>query len=390
MDFEKKLDKKFEHIDQELERKTGEAEERTQRKYDAIERRMSENSPEASTSEETAPQRKKVSSAPSETFPTGEGLAKGNTNQGAGVTHEATLPPGAKPLVHQQEFRSLYVPSEAEIQQAWAFVSRSPHVTENHLYRLRVQAANFLLDMEETAVNAYATDYPVKRPDGTVLEGPTVVFCGGLANALCLSATALALQRCIREVERQQGAGKARDSQSPIKTLFEAMGHMIVRDNGELSRESASLLYEKVVVPTLREVADMGQEDYAHYAPSFRFSLYMFAIAHEMGHIAYGHTLGECSNYSVSRAQEFDADSFASQVLSSCAYSEYHFLAQVLVTIVFAWMQHAGGIEQGSTHPLGVERFRQMFRDADNRAEQEVADTFGMVRTDLEGLLPSA
>jgi hypothetical protein len=165
---------------------------------------------------------------------------------------------------------------------------------------------------------------------------------------------------------------------------------MIVSNEGKLPFEETARVFEGILVPLLDEVAGRGEEDFVHYAPSFRASLYMFVIAHEMGHIAYGHTLGKSSNYSVSRAQEFDADSFAAQTLSACPYSEYHFLAQVLVTITFAWVEHAARVKQASTHPLSVERFRQMLRDADNRAEQEVADQFGITRADLEGLLPPA
>jgi len=138
------------------------------------------------------------------------------------------------------------------------------------------------------------------------------------------------------------------------------------------------------VVPT--EILE--DDRFVGLARSLSAAMEAAVIAHEAGHLALGHTLGQRLNFDVSRNQEREADSFASSILTSSPFREYLFLGQVFITIVFSWMEHAARRTDPTTHPLGRERFFNALTN-NSAAAKEAADQFGLTRERLIELLPA-
>jgi hypothetical protein len=161
------------------------------------------------------------------------------------------------------------------------------------------------------------------------------------------------------------------------------MGGVLVRTGGMFDVDASLDIFRRTVVAKMPR----PDERFVSLARSLSASMEMFVVGHEAGHIAYGHTLGQQHNYDVSRNQERDADSFASSALSTSPFREYLFLGQVFVTLIFAWVDHAGRSRNPTTHPLGRERFLNAMA-SNSEAAKEAAEQFGLTRERLEELLP--
>ena len=295
----------------------------------------------------------------------------------------------AKSLVHPQEVFDLWRPQEYQVQQSKSLVFGSGHVQTNRDYKDRVSKISFFFLGNNPEVNAFATHHD--RKDGDKLEdkdadksdedtwaaatkltwkAPAIVFYGGLALAIRLAATALALH--VRSSRSQK------DSRSlPMLTkTFQDLGRTII-SRGKFDLESSENILQETVIPSIRE----GDEPFVLDAQSYAAAAEMYVVAHEAGHIALSHTLGNSLNYDISRNEEREADSFASSVLSSCRIPDL-FLGQVLVTIVFAWQEHVGRNRTPTTHPLGRERFFNALK-SNSEAAQKAADDFGLSREKL-------
>ncbi len=287
-------------------------------------------------------------------------------------------------LVHDAEFVAMFAPRASEVSQAMEFIRHSPRVSDNVLYRQRAEAVSFHYLDDADMLNAYATDAPHELPDGDTASPPSIVFFGGLGRALCLTATALALQHTVQKKQTAEGATDF------VRNAIRDVGESIVASGGDLSVEQASHIFESQLMGTVLQWKNDGgaDETFVSLTQSLRSSMYMFVVAHELGHIAYGHTLGPTNNFEVSRRQEYDADSFAFQVLVDSPFSKYTFLGQLFTTLIFAWVGHAAGETVASTHPIAGNRFRELLKDPDSRSAKEVADEFGLTRKRLESLLP--
>jgi len=83
-------------------------------------------------------------------------------------------------------------------------------------------------------------------------------------------------------------------------------------------------------------------------------------LAHEMGHLVYGHTDGPESLHEVSRNSEREADSFAASALSTMPHPERALLGSVLFWSCLIHQSRLGSTERAVTHPLNVERLNAM------------------------------
>ena len=283
-------------------------------------------------------------------------------------------PADCRSLVHAREWEGLLLPSLEQVNQSANFAFSSPHVQGNPLYRARVAAITFKFLPDDARLNAFATDHALSLPGGQVIAPPAIVFFGGLGVAIRLTSAAL--------------AGHIRNARAGLGTwhlsrTFQEIGRAILRTGGEFSPRTAVEVFLQTVAPALPE----GEERFVSLARSYAAAMETFAVAHEAGHIAMGHTLGTALNYDISCNQEREADSFASSVLSSSPFREYLFLGQVFVTVLFAWIEHAAKARASTTHPLAVERFASAIR-SNSQAAQEAAADFGLTQERLEELLP--
>jgi len=292
-------------------------------------------------------------------------------------TGKGFAPAGAKPMVHPQEVTGLLQPQSDEVNQSARFVFESPYIQGNKQYEDRVDRVTFAFADNVATVNAFATDHAFDMPDGSSITPPAIVFLGGLASATRLAAAALGAHIRFQRV-RALASGPA-----GLANAFQMMGQAIVESEGALDARTSQAIFQETIVPALQ----MGEERFVSLARSYAAAMDMFVVAHEAGHIALGHTLGQALNYDVSRNQEREADSFASSSLSTSPFREYLFLGQVFVTIIFAWVEHAARARQASTHPLAPERLDNALT-SNSQTAREVAGEFGLSREKLMELLP--
>lgn len=283
----------------------------------------------------------------------------------------------AKAFVHPQELQGLLHADAGQLNQAAGFVFQSPFIQNNSLYRSRVAAVTFGFLAGDPTVNAFATEHPLSLSEGSRIQPPAIVFFAGLATAVRLAAAALAMHL------RSRGGGLFYADPWGLPGFFRRLGETIIQSRGRLATTTAEQLLTSLVAPALQA----GEERFVSLARSYAAAMDMFVVAHETGHLALGHTLGQTLNYDVSRNQEREADSFASSALSTSPFREYLFLGQVFVTIVFAWADAATQHERPSTHPLSRERFMNALQ-ANSTAAAEVAEDFGLTADRLLELLP--
>ena len=307
--------------------------------------------------------------------PFASGLAGIGSPLDFGAPTSSATPPSAprRSLIHAREWEGLLIPPPEQINQSATFAFSSPHVQANPLYRARVAEITFEFLPDDPELNAFATDHPLTLADGRAIEPPAIVFLGGLAVAIRLTSAALAAH--IRNARAGQETWN-------LSKMFQELGRAILRSGGELSVDTAVEVFQQAVAPALPE-----EERFVSLARSYAAAMETFAVAHEAGHIALGHTLGTALNYDISCNQEREADSFASSTLSSSPFREYLFLGQVFVTILFAWVEHTAQRRTATTHPLAVERFKSAIQ-SNRQAAQEAATDFGLTQERLGELLP--
>jgi hypothetical protein len=293
----------------------------------------------------------------------------------------APAPAGARRFdasaVDPQEVVGLMIPQAAEVQQSANFTFASPFIQGNPLYQQRIGQVSFVYMPGDATLNAFATDQPLPIGQGQAVQPPLIVFYEGLATALRLAGSALAVHVQIPQ------ARMAAPSESPLSAAFRLMGQAVLESGGNFTAENSVSIFSSCVVPRLRE----RDEHVISLSRSYAAAMESFIVAHEAGHLALGHTLSASPNYDVSRNQEREADSFAASALCTSPFREYLFLGSVFVTIIFSWVDHASGKKKGITHPLARERFFNILRSNPSAAE-EAARRLGLTTEVLMELLP--
>ena len=168
--------------------------------------------------------------------------------------------------------------------------------------------------------------------------------------------------------------------------IFGHLGEIIVRGKG-LPLSDAEEIFKNKLADTVVHLLQEHQARFISHAQSFRFSMYLWVIAHEMGHISHDHAKHAGENLDIIRNHERDADNFASSVLSTCPYREYHFLGQMLALALFVWVDHLASNDKPSTHPLARERFENTFA-SNSQAAKDAEQDFGLSKVKLLELLP--
>ena len=224
---------------------------------------------------------------------------------------------GPSSLVHQSEVWDLAIAHEEDIDGAKYEVWNSRHVQTNSHYAERASATTFAYDAGDSNVNAFASEGPYSLSNGKKLPAPCVVFLGGLANVISVVSVALGVHLALNR------PGRIGITVSPLIPAFKETSRVLI-SRGQFTQQSAKEVLGSMMSGVHGQLRSASDEDFVVRARSFRMSMYKAVIAHEMGHIAYSHTEGGKLSYEISRDREFDADSFARQVLSSCQYAEYN------------------------------------------------------------------
>jgi hypothetical protein len=254
--------------------------------------------------------------------------------------------------------------TEQDLYQMAAFVFCSPYVQTNSQYRDCAGKTRFYPMLGNPIVNAFATQSIDIR--GKREPGPWIVFFGGAANACKLAAIAGAAA-----CEQAVGNGY-------LLRVIKAMGACIA--------EAGSLPLDRI-----REIANetglrqvLGNDNVLREGRSLAAGMHMGIIAHELGHIALGHTLREGPlGEGASRDQERMADSFANAVVNESLFAKYLVTGTIIWWIILVWCEHSGNVKVASTHPLSRERLRNFIE-----ANEAQAKAIGIDTKTIEEFLP--
>ena len=285
-----------------------------------------------------------------------------------GPSRPAEISSHDRSLVHQHEFASFVLPFEHQIEQSASFVFKSEFIQSNSQYKQRINAVTLDVQLEDPTVNAYATDDP----------SPQIIFAGGLARAIRVSAAGLSLHMELRE----QGTAPTH-----LRRLFQHLGDGIRENQGTFPQQVGEELYSECMGKEINAAFKSGADRFVSLARDFGAVMEMYVIAHEAGHIALGHTLGPTLSYDMSRNQEREADSFASSCLSTSPFRDKLFLGQVFATIILSWMGHAGASDEVTTHPSSHDRFLNALQ-SNKEAAEDAAAQYGLTAAELQGFLP--
>ena len=264
------------------------------------------------------------------------------------------------------EDRFELITTETDIIQIAQFVFYSKHVQSNQLYRLRAEQTSLVFLGENPIVNAFATDHAI--PDLNV-EPPFICIFGGLVNATKISSLALSYFR----TERSDEARKI------LVDIIRGVGNSIIENNGLFHNES------------VHQIFNQYKQYFYHHNPaeiqglakSFTAAMNLSVIAHELGHIALGHTLGDRSNDEISRNQEREADSFASSVASSSPFSDHIVAGGIFWWVILSWVDAISGRIEVTTHPFSRDRLLDYIR-----ANIDQAKLLGIDETSINDFLP--
>ncbi|MBU1024310.1 M48 family metalloprotease [bacterium] len=238
-----------------------------------------------------------------------------------------------------------YLPDSSEIENYRKLVFESHLVTTNPLYASYTNETLFNYRPDDMRINAFATRTNL---------GPKIVITAGLVREF-MAAAIFAIAQSLEGSETLISQSKAR---------FGAA----YNDNSkiELPQEIPQKVFELIIVQS-KDV--LG-------------SMLVFVIAHELGHIIYGHVYG--SGYDeqpidISRNQERDADSFASSVIASSRFSHFLVQGQLLALYVFALSEaRSGESTEPGTHPLAMERLKNAVK-ANSKAAEDLGFTEKMI-----------
>lgn len=263
-------------------------------------------------------------------------------------------------------------PVGTRIESSYSAVVNSPHVLGNLEYRSRSRMIDFYFQHDQDVVNAFAMSPGLGNPD---LKNPSIVYFAGLANIIRVTAAAVANHHWQIQRKRYSDPHKFKDN-------IRSIGRRLEENRGIFSTTDTDYLVERVLFPT-------GVEDdsIVFVAQNYTEAMERFVFAHELGHICYGHTMGRRDNNDISRMQERDADSFASQCFSSDTHRGTSFLGQLFVNLIFAWREERAGRSELTTHPAGRERFMNAIHLNPSPAK-EALETLGLKIDDLIALLP--
>lgn len=259
----------------------------------------------------------------------------------------------------------LTTPKE-EVYQIASFVFTSSHVQTNLLYRERAAKTSLVFQEDEDLVNAFATDG--KLP-GVNVSPPIIVLFGGMTNATRLASLALAYNSVMDSVESHQ----------LLVNVIGALGRRVVESRGCFTEKDAIAIDEQFEI-----AAKLLDGEVKRRAISYGAAMNMSVIAHELGHIALGHTLSEQrSSLEISRNQEREADSFSASVASTSPFSDYMIAGGIFWWIILTWVEASAGGGRENTHPHSRDRLMDYIR-----ANRDQAKALGMDEVSIIDFLP--
>jgi hypothetical protein len=254
--------------------------------------------------------------------------------------------------------------SHADIYQMAAFVFHSAHVQSNKLYCFRAEQTTFRYFPDNFEVNAGATDDQVQ---GIEDKPPLILVYGGVVLAARLTSLGLSIDQMARTSESRQ----------LLLRLIQGIGSKIMGNKGLFNRDDTLDLLNQMQLGS-----KLSNKNAIRQAKSIEASMVFNVIAHELGHICLGHTLGRSQNLEVSRNQEREADSFAASVASASIFSDHLVAGGIFWWVIMCWEAKAAGKRTDTTHPHSRERLFDYIR-----ANREQALSLGIDEENIKEFL---
>ena len=230
----------------------------------------------------------------------------------------------------------ILMPDAVEVENYRKIVFESNHVKSNPQYANITGQTLFNYYPDDLRFNAYATQANL---------GPRIVLLGGLVGVFSQMAFMMVSQTFTGGDQVSQIKGK-----------------------------------RKILQKQANEPAQIPQDMLDSFIMTGREllgSMVIYVIAHELGHVVYGHIFGpgyDRQPIDVSRNQERDADSFASSVIASSRYAPFLVHGQILALYSFAMIEmDTGESSEPGTHPIAKERLKNAIR-----ANSEAAEAMGL------------
>ena len=210
-------------------------------------------------------------------------------------------------------------------------IRMAPHIVDNVLYAAVVEKVKFYYKQDDSEVNAYAG---VGKADGK----PFVCLCGGAVLFSRLASLAVASQQLRKDGSCTRFLRAIRAS-----------------DCGRMDEDRAVELIERV---GLRSA--LGSVEVITRARSISAGMLMGMLAHEVGHHALGHTVGQAQNLEIARNQEREADSFASSIIQANDFGEHILEGSLIWWYALAQQESVNG--ETTSHPASRERYQNFIR----------------------------
>lgn len=295
----------------------------------------------------------------------------------------------AKPTSEEaaHDMRSILEPDEECLVAVYASLLTCPHVATNQTYRGVAESVWIHCCLSPNPFHAYASrpsgDHGArtaggKRSLGTPCEhcdeappdgaaGTIVMPIGLLRFAGMLSALVGGPLLASRDDGRM---ATARGRMRQCADCLRAPDYM----DGPLVRSMIERAQEVGRDPALRGLA----------ADVMRGTI-AAVLAHEVGHLVYGHVDGPKSLFEVSRNAEREADSFAASALLTMPHPERALLGAVLFWACLIHHSRLHGQERAVTHPLSVERLDAMIHSMPS-AMRTLGAVHALAASDLRAL----
>jgi hypothetical protein len=251
---------------------------------------------------------------------------------------------------------SYFEAEEVDLRQLYAYVRHAPHVTSNRQYEATAEKTILIIAPHDDSINAYAM-----HESG---ENPQVHMLGGAVSFARLCGA-------LRETVGKQNL-------HDFARIWSMVGKALQKQGGSLNPEQALALLDEAGGAGFWRDEAVIRAGMEHAA-----GMIMVIMAHELGHLALGHTLGRPSNLEVSRNMEREADSFASSVISSSHMSMKPIEGMILWEIAWAWSDSGLRSRQATSHPLWRERLHDFVR-----ANETIASKLGVTLATLKQILP--
>jgi len=259
------------------------------------------------------------------------------------------------PMGHMSHWRDFFRPSPGELKSSFEIVRSSSFIRNTPPYLATSQKVVFLFDQENSVINAFAD------------RQQRIMLMGGLVNAQRLASAVFSLL--------DKGSQTSPLTKSATKQL---LGSLLgaLRRRGKLEPDQAENIFSAI---TLSGSHRPDAKEHLPVARSIAQAAQAYVIAHELGHIALGHTQSNLPwSEDVQRNQERETDSFASSTLSQAPFSEYLFMGQIATLFVLLSNHKKGSSDHLDTHPHPESRFRSAYESNPalvNKAEKRFGIT---------------